>query len=395
MKKKLLFIMNNLRVGGAEKALVSLLQTIDYSQYEVDLYLFEKEGLFLDGVPQQVTILPAPQYYGHFEMPVIKAVTSFLKKGNLKLALARIGFGVVYKTVKIQSQREQRSWRFLSMALWRIPKRYDAAIGYLEKRPNYFCIDKTNADIKIGFIHNDYDKLQMLPEIDLPYFKKFDRIFTISEQCETILKGNFPSVANRISIMYNIVSPSTLQQLAKEPIDFEKKGITLVSVGRLNTQKGFDMAIDACKTLVDQGLDVYWYILGEGEQRNILEAKIKIFGLEQRFVLLGIRENPYPYVAVADLYVQPSRFEGKSIAIDEAKILGKPIVVTNFPSIVDQITHSKNGWIVDMAPDAIAGGIAQLIQNVAVREKLQANLASEKLGTQQEIDKLYAVINRK
>jgi glycosyltransferase involved in cell wall biosynthesis len=394
MKTKLLFVMNNLRVGGAEKALVSLLQTIDYSRYEVDLFLFENDGLFLAGVPNEVNLLDAPKNYRYFEMPLTKAVFAFLKQGNLKLMLARIGFGFIYKTVKIQSQREQRSWRFLAMALPKIPKQYDAAIGYLEKRPNYFCIDKVIATTKIGFIHNDYDKLQMLPGIDLAYFKKFDRIFTISEQCETILKNNFPAIAGKFDIMYNIVSPATLRQLASEPIDFDKKGVTLVSVGRLNVQKGFDIAIDACKLLADRGIDVYWYILGEGEQRSILDEKIKSLGLENRFILLGIRENPYPYVSAADIYVQPSRFEGKSIAIDEAKILGKPIVVTNFPSVVDQIGHAHNGWIVEMNADAIAAGIAEVIQNREAREKLQANLASEKLGTRQEIEKLYAVIDK-
>jgi glycosyltransferase involved in cell wall biosynthesis len=185
-----------------------------------------------------------------------------------------------------------------------------------------------------------------------------------------------------------------LRQLASEPIDFDKKGVTLVSVGRLNVQKGFDIAIDACKLLADRGIDVYWYILGEGEQRSILDEKIKSLGLENRFILLGIRENPYPYVSAADIYVQPSRFEGKSIAIDEAKILGKPIVVTNFPSVVDQIGHAHKGWIVKMNADAIAAGIAEVIQNREAREKLQANLASEKLGTRQEIEKLYAVIDK-
>src|SRR5690606_11086950 len=145
----------------------------------------------------------------------------------------------------------------------------------------------------------------------------------------------------------------------------------------------------ALKILVDRGFDLYWHVLGEGEERGRLEAKIKELGLENRFILAGIKENPYPYVAKADIYVQPSRFEGKSIAIDEAKILAKPIVVTNFPSVVDQIVHGENGYIVEMDPASIANGIAELIQNEALKAKFIANLQREKLGTEQEIDKLY------
>lgn len=392
MKKQLLFVMNNLKVGGAEKALVSLLQTIDYEKYEVDLFLFEHDGLFLKSVPHQVHILPEPANYRYFEMPLGASVKAFLRNGQFMLAWARIGFGYVYRTKKIGTQQEQFSWKYLRVAMPKLPKKYDAAIGYLEKRPNYFCMDNVDANVKIGFIHNDYNKLQMDAGFDLPYFNRFDHIFTISEQCESILKENFPSVANKFSIMYNIVSPAALRTLAETPIDFPKRGVTLVTVGRLQPQKGFDMAVAALKILVDKGHDVYWYILGEGEQRAMLTEKAAELGLQDRFVLLGIRENPYPYVKAADIYVQPSRFEGKSIAIDEAKILAKPIVVTHFPSVVDQIDDRRNGLIVGMTPEAIAAGIIELLENPALGQTLHANLSQEKLGTEAEIEKLYRTI---
>src|SRR5690606_32083580 len=178
MKKKLLFIMNNLNAGGAEKALVSLLQAIDYSKYEVDLFLFEKTGLFLKSVPQEVTVIE-PENYKYFDMSLPKAIIENLKNANFKVACYRMLFGLVYKAEKTAVLREQKSWKYLAKALPGLDKKYDAAIGYLEKRPNYFCIEKTAADVKIGFIHNDYNLLKMDAAIDLPYFEKFDRIFTI------------------------------------------------------------------------------------------------------------------------------------------------------------------------------------------------------------------------
>jgi glycosyltransferase involved in cell wall biosynthesis len=260
--KKVLFIMNNLNCGGAEKALVSLLQQMDYSQYEVDLYLFRHEGLFLKQLPESVNLLPAPANYPYFDMPVKKAVLENLRGGRFGVAIARILAGYVYKTEKISAVKEQKAWKYLSRALPSLPKQYDAAVGYLEGTPNYFCIDKVNAKTKIGFIHNDYNKLRMDGDIDRPFFRKFDHIFTISEQCEAILKENFPPIKDKFSLMHNIVSAKTLRSMAAEPVSFTKKGITLVSVGRLNKQKGFDVAIESCKILVDKGFDIYWHILG-------------------------------------------------------------------------------------------------------------------------------------
>jgi glycosyltransferase involved in cell wall biosynthesis len=391
--KKILFIMNNLHCGGAEKALVSLLQQMDYSKYEVDLYLFQHEGLFMKQLPAEVNLLPPPAHYPFFDMPLKKAVVENVKAGRIKVAFYRILAGLVYKTEKVKARKEQKAWRYLSKVIPPLPKKYDAAIGYLEKTPNYFCIDKVDAQTKIGFIHNDYNKLGMDKEIDAPYFSKFNHIFTISEQCETILKENFPAMTSKFSIMYNIVSEKTLRSMASDTVDFPKKGVTLVSVGRLNVQKGFDIAIQSCKILVDKGLDVYWYVLGEGEERKKLEQQIKDGHLEERFILMGIKENPYPYVAQADIYVQPSRFEGKSIAIDEAKILAKPIVVTNFPSIVDQITHLKTGFITELSADAIAAGVSELLSNVKLRDNLIAHLSNENPDTGAEIVKFYEILN--
>lgn len=392
--KKIVFIMNNLNCGGAEKALVSLLQQLDYSQYEVDLYLFRREGIFLKQLPAEVNLLPAPANYRYFDMSLKAAVIANIKAGRPKVAFFRILAGLVYKTERIKSRKEQKAWKYLSKVIDRLPKQYDVAIGYLEKTPNYFCIDKVDAKVKIGFIHNDYNKLAMDRKIDAPYFKKFDHVFTISEQCEAILKDNFPDIAPKFSVMFNIISQKALRAMSSEPVDFPKKGITLVSVGRLNSQKGFDIAVESCKILTAKGLDIYWYVLGEGEERAALGRQIKDAGLEQRFLLIGIKENPYPYVARADVYVQPSRFEGKSIAIDEAKILAKPIVVTNFPSVVDQITHLKNGYITEMNAEAIAAGIAEVVGNEALRTTFISTLTGADQNTDSEIDKFYAALNQ-
>ncbi|MBD3107680.1 glycosyltransferase [Bacillus sp. AGMB 02131] len=393
MKKSVLFIMNNLNCGGAEKALISLLEVLDYNRFDVDLLLFNKEGIFLTNVPNQVTIMKEPPEYAYFDMPIKKAVLNSLKIRRVDIAFNRIMAGFIYKTEKNPIRCQQRVWKYLSRSFGKINKKYDIAIGYLEKNPLYYCVDQVSATKKIGFIHNDYEKLGLDSNIDKKYFQKLDHIVTVSEQCSEVLKRNFPIFEKRVKVMHNIVSPQTIIKLAQDDIKLNTSGIKIVSIGRLHFQKGYEMAIEACKKLISQNYPIKWFVIGEGEERKELELLIDKHNLNDHFFLLGMKENPYPYIKNADIYVQCSRFEGKSIAIDEAKILNKPIVVTNFSTVSDQIINNQTGIIVEMDADAIAKGIQLLIDDLNLRTKLTNHLAKEKLGTESEIHKLYQMFN--
>lgn len=391
-EKNILVAINNLHCGGAEKALISLLETIDYSLYNVDMFLFKHEGLFFNKIPKQVNLLEEPYEYQYFDMSIKTAIKDSLKKGRLDIAFSRVCAGFVFNVEKNRARCEQRVWKYISKSLKNINKRYDVAIGYLEKNPVYFCIDKVNANKKIGFIHTDYDKLGMDSKFDIKYFDRLDNIVTVSEECANVLKRRFPMYKQKIEVMHNIISPNVIHNMSLEEIDFKTKGIKIVSVGRLNYYKGFEMGIEACKILIERGYDVNWYVIGEGEERSKLEQMIKENRLQQIFILLGLKENPYPYIREADIYVQPSKFEGKSIAIDEAKILQKPIVVTNFSTVTDQIKNEENGLIVDMNSQAIFEGIKKLIDDKELRNNLIKSLTKESLGTELEIQKLYELM---
>lgn len=393
--KKLLFIMNNLHCGGAEKALVSLLQTIDYARWSVDLLLLKREGMFLGQLPGQVRVLEPPSAYPYFDMPIGEAVKRCMAQGQLGVALARLQAGVLFKTDRRPAVREQRLWTYLSRALPKLDRHYDAAVGYLEKTPIYYCVEKVQADVKLGFIHNDYTMLGMDPALDRPWFGKLDYIVTVSDICGEVLERQFPDMAAKVKVMRNIVSPAAIRRLALEPSPSlpRSSGLTIVSVGRLHEQKGFDMAADACRLLLDRGFDVRWYVVGEGEERPKLEAQIARLGIEDRFILLGLQPNPYPLIRQADVYVHPSRYEGKPIAVDEAKILGKPIVVTDFTTARDQIESMANGLVVGMSAEAICDGAARLLGDERLRKAFSERLTAERLGTEDEIERLYDMIS--
>lgn len=397
MKKNLLFVIPSLSAGGGEKSLVNLLGQIDYSQYNVDLFLLNHKGLFMDYIPKEVNIVKIPHTYYLFTLPIIKSLCQLLLKGKFKLALNRIMYTFLNRTIQNESKREQYSWNFLSPSLKNLEKEYDVAIGFLEKTSTYFCVDKVTSNKKIGWIHNDYDKLGMCPTYDIKYFRKLDHIVTVSEECGKILKKRFPSEESKIKVIYNIVSPTMIEKMScqEKTNSFNKNNddITILSIGRLHHQKGFEMAIEACRKLVDKGYNIKWNIIGEGIERKKLSKLISNNSLEGRFNLLGLKSNPYPFIKQADIYAQTSRFEGKAIAIDEAKILRKPIVVTNFSTAKDQINHGVDGLIVDMNAEAIVKGIEKLIIDCDLRKTFFMNLSQLQLGTEKEIMKFTKLIS--
>lgn len=396
MKKNLLFVMPGLAAGGGEKSLVNLLSQIDYEHYNVDLFLFNHEGIFMDFLPKEVNVISLPETYKLFTLPFAESVRRLAASNRMSLVYNRVMFAFRNVSGKEISETEQYNWKHLSSSLEKLDKKYDAAIGFLEKTATYFCVDKVNADKKIGWVHIDYDKLGMNPNFDIKYFSELDHIVTVSEECASILKRRFPDQRDKVDVIYNIVSPRMINQMVEHgerDVYGRKPDETIIlSIGRLHYQKGFELAIEACDKLVRQKHNVRWYVIGEGEERGKLTQLIAKYRLEDRFILLGLKANPYPYIKQAHIYAQPSKFEGKSIAIDEAKILNKPIVVTNFSTAKDQITDGYNGLIVDMSAAAVAEGIGKLIQDDGLRRRLSDNLACEKLGTEQEINKLYTLV---
>ncbi|MBS2969650.1 glycosyltransferase [Metabacillus sp. KIGAM252] len=395
MKKKLLFVIPSLEAGGGEKSLVNLLSQIDYSQYQVDLLLFKESGIFLPSIPAHVKIIGLQESYQLFILTLFSSVRKFVMKKQFQLAYARIAYSASNRLLKNKAYSEQVSWKFISKSLNFLDKEYDAAIGYLEKSSIYFIVDKVKANKKIGWIHTNYSSSGLNKDYDNPFFEKLDHIITVSEECAVSLKETFSTCREKIKVIQNIVSPAAILKLADQRTASTEKSneqIKIVTVGRLSHEKGIDLAIQACMRLIERGYKVKWEVLGEGPEREKLEKLIELSNLEKNFFLLGVKDNPYPYIKEADIYVQPSRYEGKSIAIDEAKILGKPIVVTNFDTAKDQISTGINGLIVEKSVEGICNGIERLTENKELLAYITRNLSAERLGTEEEIKKLYKLI---
>ena len=268
----------------------------------------------------------------------------------------------------------------------------DVGIAFLEKSSIYFLVDFVESSKKVGYIHNDYNQLGLDLSFDLPYFNQLDDIVTVSERCKVVLEEKI-SPPNKVKLIYNISSPKLLNSLAdKYVVENTESKIKLLTIARLENQKGIDIAIEAAKILKNKKLNFIWEVIGEGSEREKLSKLIEENNIEEYFKLLGLRENPYPYLKNCNFYVQSSRFEGKSIAIDEALILKKLIIVTDFSTAADQIKHGRNGIIAEMNAEALSGEIWKLYNNKILQESILQNLDHQVFDYEEQLAKFNLLV---
>lgn len=395
MKKKLLFVIPSLALGGAEKSFVNLLNALDFEKYDADVFLFVKSGEFLPLLPKQVKILPISEDFATFSLPFLKSVFTFSKKGRLDLALYRLLFVLGNTRARNASVSEQITWKYLKNFFPKIQGNYDAAIGYLEKSSNYFVIDKTLADQKIGWVHTDLKALNIDFALEEKYLRKLDKIITVSDVLVEKLQNYFPEIKDKFYRVENINSAKIINELANQTqviMDERDEFFNIIFVGRLVKEKALHLAIEALAILLKEKYKVRLYFVGNGNKKDELLALVKEKNISENVFFLGVQSNPYPLIKAADLFLMTSIFEGKSIALEEAKILKKPIVITNFSTASEQISDEKTGLIAEMNADSIAKKIEKIYLDKNFRNSLIQNLSQEKLGNEDEVEKFYNLV---
>ena len=383
MKKKILFLVGNMESGGVSKSMVNLLQVIDKQRYEISLWLGKTGGLYggllpKDGVrviTDSVTnaLNSGPRglvdllLMGHFIRAFLsgcRMIISFFNKPVAALLLSRL-----YPVLK---------------------EEYDVVVDYGGQQLLYFMVDRLKARKKISFFHNDYAKWDYYYSLDRFYYKRVNYICTISQVCLNSLCRFFPTCAGKMSIIQNITVPNIVKQLAtKEVSDMEENGTTFVTVGHVCERKGSDLAVDAAAILKSAGIPFRWYFIGAKMEVRKLKQKVLEYRLENNIFFLGMKQNPYPYMNKATIVVHPARYEGKSIALDEAKILCKPIVVTNFSTVHDQFEDGVNASICEMTPESLSREIMRLLRDPGRRKRYSAWLEQHCVDNSAEVSKLY------
>lgn len=398
--KKILLLIRTLEYGGAERSLVSFLNTIDrrYLQendIQLDLLLTLRGGFFENQIPDFVNLIHCPEDYAAYCNPI--SILFKRKCKSLVLSgLPRKIYSVIVKKMVRGSglAAGELQWKYVGKTLKKLPQRYDVAMAYFHDASAYYLMDKVDADKKIIWIHNQYDKLGFNDNFEKEMYSRADKLVTISDRCVESLIKHFPELKDKVEMVENISSSVIIHRMAKEhpTPEYIDDQINILSVGRLCDQKGYDIGLKALSMLNNTKTKYHWYIMGAGEKESELRLMIDQLGLKDKVSLIGLRSNPYPYIGNCDVFFQPSRYEGKSIALDEAMILHRPIVATAYDTVTDSITNGVNGIICGFDPAEIAKELQVIIDDNHLRDRLICHLHSEKHGNEEEIDKYYSLI---
>ena len=398
MKKKILIVSHALELGGAERSLIGLLESIDTSQYCVDLFLLRHEGELLANIPQYVNLLPEVPEYTVLARPMKQV----LKEGHILLTFARlIGKIKASYADKKNNYTEsgvalEYSHKYTYKLMPKIEEgiKYDLAISFLT--PHYIVANKVSAKKKIAWIHTDYSKVQIDVSSERTMWNMYDNIISISESVGDSFIKIFPELKEKVVLIENILPEKFIKFQTNEFSVLEEMPegcIRLLSIGRYCFQKNFDSIPEICKKIVELGCNIKWYIIGFGPDEGLIRKRISDFGMLDRVILLGKKENPYPYIKACDIYVQPSRYEGKSVTVRKAQMLGKPVIITNYKTSSSQLEDGVDGIIVSMDNDRCAEEVAQVIRNQNIQEKIVKNVGKKDYSNSNEVYKLYALID--
>lgn len=397
MKKSLLIVSHALELGGAERSLIGLLDALDPAVWEVDLFLLRHEGELMPEIPEHVRLLPRMPAYTVLARPMADT----LREGHFLLTAARLAgkiaaagytrrHGYTESGVALEY-----SHKFTCPLMPRIQpdKTYDLALSFLT--PHYFVARKVRARKKIAWIHTDYTRVRVDIPSETAMWDAYDHIASISDAVTRGFVQTFSGLKEKVILVENILPERLVRRQAEAfsaDRDMPAKGIRLLSVGRYCSQKNFDNVPEICARLIRSGLDVYWYIIGFGPDEQLIRDRIAQEHMEDRVILLGKKENPYPYIKACDLYVQPSRYEGKAVTVREAQMLGKPVVITRYETSASQLEEDVDGVVVPMDNEGCALGIGALLRDAPTMKRLADACRVRDYSNASEAEKLNRIM---
>ncbi len=371
-KRKVLFIIDSLNCGGAEKSLVSLLPLLDRDKYEIYLWMRSLVGEFMPLLPHDIHIVEQPTYNG-------------IEK--LKLLMGRMLFSVMLRFNKLLGKKEHGAetlWKSQGWAM-KVPQgKWDIIVAYQQGLPTYLVANKFRECHKLAWINVNMFKAGYNITFNNKFYKKIDYIVPVSALLQKLIMDKTPQLKEKYHLVYDILNPQIIKDLSMAEVQLIKqndKEFVFVTTGRLVPQKGYDIAVSAAEELMHRGVMFKWFFIGEGCERAKIEHLIQEKGLQDYVILLGVQTNPYAFMRQADVYVQTSKSEGFGLTIGEAKILGKPIVSTNFEVVYNQLSHEKNGLIADMNGKSVADNIYRMITDKKLRERIIENVNKERNNT--------------
>ena len=402
MKPRIFIAIHYMHLGGAETSLIGLLQSLDPVKVDVDLFVYSHEGEMMNFIPNDVNLLPENPVWSMLEKP-LKEV---LRKGYMKMFFARIKararmacYAKKYKPIDgsaIVSFVSDEVTKILP-SLHHLGE-YDLAISFLNL--HNFVLDHVLAKKKICWIHTDYTHIDVNAALELPVWSGYDHVVSISEDVTKTFLQVFPSLKDKIIEIENILSPDYVRQrsLLMSPDDIHAEMpvsgdcINLLTIGRFSEAKKLEEIPAICRGIVESGVEVRWYIIGYGGSDEYIRREIAREGMQDRVFLLGKKSNPYPYIKACDWYIQPSRYEGKSVVVREAQMLCKPVIITHYSTAPSQVQHGIDGVIVPMDIPGCVEQMVVTLRDDALKQRIVEYLREHDYGNVEEVEKIYKLI---
>ena len=385
-KGKILFIIPTLCQGGLEHSLITALKLLDKSKYQVTLLIMQQVLDLLPLVPQEVEVLidkESPHYYRKPRAVWLKGVSEIS---------GRIGKQSIKEMYSEQLKRYIHLQRTIHPAKDIIGKRdFDVVVSYAVGMCTETALH-VKAKKRVVFFHSSID---LNHEKNVELFPKLDGIIAVSQGVKDMLCCSYDNIQDKVYVLENYVDAELVIAKANQPllngfVSPENK-LVLCTCGRFSKEKGFDLAVESAHILKKSGVDFIWYFIGDGALREALETQIAEYSLQDNIVITGYVDNPFSYIKMCEIYVQPSYHESFGLTIKEAMVLGKPIVSTDTVGAHTLLDNSEYGEIVDVNAEALAQGIIDAVEKKTRNKYVKFDISvneSEKIEYIRKLEKL-------
>ena len=387
--KKIGIVSFGLSGAGVEKVLLNMLCYIDYSKYDVSLWIPDQSVENLDQVPADVHLHKWSEF---LMMPVSGRVKRIWKQTGTKEAIHSIKCQALsYFYGKIHRWEQSDFWLYRGLK-GLSEEHYDVVIAYhtMPLIQHQIALYTLNADKRICWIHSDAEHAASRKDRKKyeKVYPRYDHVICVSEAVENSLKRCYPMIEGKTRVIYNLQNIQRILELSRESVKEPFFDLTLVTVGRLSREKGQDMIPGIAKNLLQRGYRFIWYVVGDGTLKPELEARIREERLEDAVKLLGAKTNPYPYIKNCSLYVQPSYTEGFCVATQEAKILGAHAVVTDVTGMREQFAEGE-ATFAEPTVESLTAAIMKALETID--EPVSYEPVTEAYN-ERELQKLYNLI---
>lgn len=387
MKRNVLFVVDEKRMGGVSVLLEDILNMINIKNYSIDVLVLHNNGSMLNNLPKDVNIIYGTSYFEAIDY-TLKEV---LKSGDFKRIYHKIKVILDMKTGNIKNTIIRERKKILN-------KNYDVEIAFKDGFTALFTIFG-NSKTKIHWLHYEYKKTNPNAKYDKLFKRilpKFDKIIAVSEGVEQAFNKIY-HLENKTSIIPNLVNTDKIIKKSKEKSDviLSKSDINFVSVGRLNKSKGYDRLIEAIHHLKQKKILPDKFLLriyGGGEEKETLSDLIRKYKLDKYIYLMGQVDNPYKYIKSNDMFVLSSNFESFGLVIVEAMILGVPVLATQNNATNVLIKDKYNGLIIENSTLGLEKGIEYVINNKECIKKYKKNLKEYKYDNSAIIKSIEGVL---